>query len=212
MRKQGLGWKKTQLSFNVCFSLNVCVCMGVSCSLEIRLWWQFTVSVCVCVCCRGNHKVTHIADTTTGLAGKQGKKSFPEDVRERAWLSEREQNNIPENTRPHSALLRMEILHGPTVAMRSTALDFFLRNVRREGPLSTQRSLYLFLMLKQRYSSHVRCQLTDVCFQKCSKESKEREMYVHMYVCIHVSAAGVISNTCVPAVLIKYIFHTCPAR
>ena len=68
--------------------------------------------------------------------------------------------------------------------------------MRREVPLSTQGSLYLFLMLKQRYRSHVRRQLTDVCFQKCSKESKEREMYVHMYVCIHVSVAGVISNTC----------------
>lgn len=45
------------------------------------------------------------------LAGKQEKKVFPEDVRETAWLSERDEKNIPENTRPLSALLRIEILH-----------------------------------------------------------------------------------------------------
>ncbi len=57
------------------------------------------------------------------LAGKQEKKGLPEDVRERAGLSERDEKNIPENTRPHSALLRTDILHGQSVATRSTALD-----------------------------------------------------------------------------------------
>lgn len=82
---------------------------------------------------------------------------FPEDVRETAWLSEQDEKNNPENTRPLSALLRIEILHSCSVATWCTET--------REGPLSTHL-LHLLLTLKQIYCSHASCQLTDVYFEK----------------------------------------------
>lgn len=48
------------------------------------------------------------------MAGKREKKRFPDNVQVRARLSVRDEKNIEENTRPHSAVQRIEILHGPS--------------------------------------------------------------------------------------------------
>lgn len=66
--------------------LSVCVHVEVGSYLEFRLWSWFAAGTLVyaCVCCRGKREVTSRADTTTELAGRQEKKSFPEDVRETA--------------------------------------------------------------------------------------------------------------------------------
>lgn len=122
--------------------------------------------VCVCLCFVEGSMRTPQSWHNSNLAGKQEKKPSWGCSRERAWLSERHQKNIPGNTRPHSALLRIEIPHSLSVAMWSTALDCRGLWYVGERALSTQGILHLLLMLKQRYSSHVRYQLTDVCFQK----------------------------------------------
>ncbi len=99
---------------------------------------------------------------------------------------------------------------------------------RREGPLSTQGEFEPLTNVKQRYSSHVRCQLTDVCLQK---RHRRNPIVSGRYVCVWQGAKK--SRTCVCAcacassrpeshhcalvILVKYIFHTgscstCPAR
>lgn len=133
------------------------------------------------------------------LAGKQKKKALSWGCsRERAWLSERDEKNIPENTRPHSVLLRMEIFRSCSVAAWCTGPG---SPTAREGPLSTHLP-HLLPALKQIYCGHVSCQLPGVFSQKSDGNnqsvseslswSRRQRKAWHVCVFAHVPAAGVI--------------------
>lgn len=126
------------------------------------------------------------------FAGKQERNLSRGCLKERVRLSEWDEKSIPENTHPHSALLRIEILHSCSVATRFTELGSL---TPREGPLSTHL-LHLFQTLEQISCSHVSCQLTGVYFQTSrSNNLRDWEQGKALRVCVHLPAAGVIFTT-----------------
>lgn len=101
---------------------------------------------------------------------------------------------------PHDSVVRrIEILHISCPGCGSCTGGSW--NVGKRALWA--HSLHLLLMLKQRYSSHVRCQLTDICFQRASSNNP----------CVWDSL--VMKKLCMcpcmcwqQAILMKYIFHT----
>lgn len=128
------------------------------------------------------------------FAGKQERNLSWGCLKERVRLSERDEKSIPENTHPHSVLLRIEILHSFSVATRFTELGSL---TPREGPLSTHL-LHLLLTLEQISCSHVSCQLTGVYFQRSRSNNlrlTERLRAKKSMICVHLPASGAIFTT-----------------